>query len=440
MARESFPPDTPAPRPRRADRRTFLAQPLPRFLRPRRRLRSGIVEVLFVLAGLMLGLLLPQAALGPTVSSTRVSQLLATVGFGLVGLVSIIFSLLFLVVQWVYGTYSPRLNLFRDDPIVWRTFGYTVGVFVFTITAALVIGDRPTVSLVVPACAMLMVLAALALIRHLQLKAFTSIQLAPTLSTLAARGLAVLDALYREPFGGDLSASTPLPASHRTVRWPHGPTTLQQLDIALLCTVAAQAGGAVTLRIGVGEVLQTGAPVADIHGGDLPDSHVLRAIVAGNDRTFDQDPLFAFRLLADIALRALSAAINDPATGVQCLDAILGLLRPLAARDLAVAEVTDDAGTVRVVLALPSWEDFVRIGLDDIIVAAAGSPMVLQRTRAQLAGLRDAAPPERRNTLALRLRMVEEQLAGRYPLIWQATTGHDRSTDTGASVAESAEW
>ena len=38
-------------------------------------------------------------------------------------LVSIIFSLLFLVVRRACSSLSPRLNLFRDDPIVWRTFG-----------------------------------------------------------------------------------------------------------------------------------------------------------------------------------------------------------------------------------------------------------------------------------------------------------------------------
>jgi len=49
---------------------------------------------------------------------------LVAVGFGVLGLVSIIFSLLFLVGQWAFGSLSPRLTLFRDDPIVWRTFAF----------------------------------------------------------------------------------------------------------------------------------------------------------------------------------------------------------------------------------------------------------------------------------------------------------------------------
>ena len=50
-------------------------------------------------------------------------------------------------------------------------------------------------------------------------------------------------------------------------------------------------------------------------------------------------------------------AVNDPATAVQVLDTIESLLQALVSRDLDVADVADDAGTVRVVLALPSWDD-----------------------------------------------------------------------------------
>ena len=170
-----------------------------RFDRPRRRLRAGLVQLFFAVAGLGLGLLLPRITVAPTVASSRVTDALIGVGFGVLGLVSIIFSLLFLVVQWAFSSLSPRLNLFRDDPIVWRTFGLAVGVFVFSVTAALVIGNDPEVSVIVPATEVAGVLAALALIRALQVKAFASIQLAPTLSAIAAQGRGVLDDLYPHP-------------------------------------------------------------------------------------------------------------------------------------------------------------------------------------------------------------------------------------------------
>jgi uncharacterized membrane protein len=387
-----------------------------RFERPRRRLRAGLVQLLFTVAGLGLGLLLPRITVAPTVASSRVTETLIGVGFGVLGLVSIIFSLLFLVVQWAFSSLSPRLNLFRDDPIVWRTFGLAVGVFVFSVTAALAIGNDPQVSVIVPAAELTGVLAALALIRTLQVKAFASIQLAPTLSAIAARGRGILDDLYPRPGPGGRPPAAPLPPPRRTITWPHQQAILQELNVQRL---ARAAGGAViVLRARIGDTLQQDAVVAAVHGGEASDAAVLAGLVTGQERTFHQDPLFAFRLLADIGLRALSPAVNDPATAAQVLDTVQSLLAPLATRDLDVAEITDEAGTVKVVLALPSWDDYLQISLDDLIEASSGSPMVLLRARALLADLLDAAPPPRRSSITWRLRRAEELASGKFPQIW----------------------
>jgi uncharacterized membrane protein len=404
---------------RHPQRRT--AHPLARFGRPRRRLRASLVQLLFAVAGLGLGLLLPRITLAPTVASSRVTETLIGVGFGVLGLVSIIFSLLFLVVQWAFSSLSPRLNLFRDDPIVWRTFGLAVGVFVFSVTAALVIGNDPEVSVIVPAAEVAGVLAAIALIRSLQVKAFASIQLAPTLSAIAAGGRGILDELYPRPGPDSLHSAAPLPPLpplRRAITWPHRQAILQQLDLHQLLDTAA-GGAVIVLRTRIGDTLQEGAVVADLHGGDASDAAVLAGLVTGQERTFGQDPLFAFRLLADIGLRALSPAVNDPATAVQVLDTIESLLAPLASRDLDVAEIADAAGAVKVVLALPSWDDYLRIALDDLIESGSKSPMVLLRARALLAGLADVAPPQRRSSITWRLHRAEELAAGNFPLIWR---------------------
>ncbi|HJY61561.1 MAG TPA: DUF2254 family protein, partial [Streptosporangiaceae bacterium] len=257
----------------------LTARPLGRFGRPRRRLRAGLVQLLFAVAGLGLGLLLPRITVAPTVASSRVTETLIGVGFGVLGLVTIIFSLLFLVVQWAFSSLSPRLNLFRDDPIVWRTFGLAVGVFVFSVTAALVIGNDPEVSVIVPAAEVAGVLAAIALIRALQVKAFASIQLAPTLSAVAARGRGILDDLYPRPGTAARHLAAPLPPLRRAVTWPHRQAILQQLDLHRL---AGAAGGAViVLRARIGDTLQEGAVVAGLHGGDASDTAVLDALITG---------------------------------------------------------------------------------------------------------------------------------------------------------------
>jgi uncharacterized membrane protein len=238
-----------------------------RFARPRRRLRAGLVQLVCVLAGLGLGLLLPRITTGHSVASTRVTESLVAVGFGILGLVSIIFSLLFLVVQWAFGSLSPRLNLFRDDPIVWRTFGLAIGIFVFSVTAALAIGNDPEVSVILPAAEVAAVLAAIALIRTLQVKAFASIQLAPTLSAIAARGRAVIDALYRQPCASDRQ-SAPLPPLHRTITWPHRQAVLQQLDLRRLLDAAGTA--VIVLRARIGDTIGEGAPAADCTAATSP--------------------------------------------------------------------------------------------------------------------------------------------------------------------------
>ncbi len=398
-------------------------RPHGRFNRPRRRLRAGLVQLLCALAGLGLGLVLPRITTDSTVASTRVTDALVAAGFGVLGLVTVIFSLLFLVVQWAFTSLSPRLNLFRDDPIVWRTFAFAVGVFVFSVTTALVIGDQQKVSVIVPAAEVVALLAALALIRSLQVKAFASIQLAPTLSAIAGQGRGIIDDLYRRPCTPGRPSAAQLPPRRRAILWPHRQAILQQLDLRHLLRAAD--GAVIVLRAGMGDTLQQGAPVADLHGGEVADAAVLDGLVTGQERTFYQDPLFAFRLLADIALRALSPAVNDPATAVQVLDTIESLLQALVSRDLDVADVTDSAGTVRVVLALPSWDDYLRTALDDLIESASRSPMVLLRAQALLTSLLNTAPPARRPAVTRRLQRAEQLAAGNFPLIWHEATGGD---------------
>jgi len=121
-------------------------------------------------------------------------------------------------------------------------------------------------------------------------------------------------------------------------------------------------------------------------------------------------------------MRALSPAVNDPATAVQVLDTIESLLQALVSRDLDVADVADDAGTVRIVLALPSWDDYLRTGLDDLLESASRSPMVLLRARALLTTLLNAAPPVRQPPITRRLQRTEQLGAGNFPLIWHDVT------------------
>ena len=112
-----------------------------------------------------------------------------------------------------------------------------------------------------------------------------------------------------------------------------------------------------------------------------------------------KDPKYAIRLLVDIAIRALSPAINDPTTAVQALDQIEDLLLRLGQRDLEIGRYNDRNGALRLVMPFPTWDDIVRLAFDEIGFYGATSVQVMRRMNALIADLTRAVPRERRVTL-----------------------------------------
>jgi uncharacterized membrane protein len=120
----------------------------------------------------------------------------------------------------------------------------------------------------------------------------------------------------------------------------------------------------------------------------------------------EQDPTFAFRILVDVAIRALSPAVNDPTTAVMALDQLHDLLRFVATRRLDVGEHRDAAGSVRLSVGLPRWEDYVSLAVDEIRQYGASSLQVARRLKALLSDLIDVAPEGRRHALHEELRLL----------------------------------
>ena len=85
---------------------------LGRTLHRHRRLRIGLMQLAYVAAGVLLGLVVPRIPIGFTVPRSETTQMLFAVGAGLLTFLAIVFSLVFLVVQFGSTTYTPRLNLF----------------------------------------------------------------------------------------------------------------------------------------------------------------------------------------------------------------------------------------------------------------------------------------------------------------------------------------
>jgi uncharacterized membrane protein len=381
-------------------------------LRRRRRLRTGLVQSTYIVGAFGLGLLVPQIEVGATVESRSVREMLVAVGAAFVPFIGIIYSLLFVVVQFGTTTFTPRLNLFRDAPIVWHGFSFFTGVIVFAFTAALAIGKDDQTTLLLPVAVIVLVLVAIAVFRTLQSTAFTSIQLAATLAAVARRGREVVDGVYPDPLGAGAASDqgTPSgarPTGGREVLWRSRPGTLQAIDVPRLVRAAERTGAVIEVCAWPGDVVPEQGRVGVIHGGDEPaERELIRALRVGIERTFDQDPGLALRVLADIALRALSPAVNDPTTAVQALDRIDGLLRVMVSRELAVGTIRTADGETRVLLRPASWEDYVGAALDETIDASGSQAQVRRRVDRLLTDLVAIAPPGRRESLQTRLERI----------------------------------
>jgi uncharacterized membrane protein len=100
-----------------------------------------------------------------------------------------------------------------------------------------------------------------------------------------------------------------------------------------------------------------------------------------------------------MAIRALSPAINDPTTAVQALDQLEDLLLRLGRSHLETGYYCDKHGVLRVIIAFPTWEDFLRLALDEIRYYGATSVQVTRRMKALIKSLLTVLPVERHAAL-----------------------------------------
>jgi uncharacterized membrane protein len=172
-----------------------------------------------------------------------------------------------------------------------------------------------------------------------------------------------------------------------------------------LVALATRHGCAIELVPQVGDFVAAGGPLFRIHGGGegIADGELRRAVLLGRERTTEQDPGFAFRIIVDIAEKALSPAINDPTTGVLAIDQLQCLLQEVGQRDLSAGTVRDREGEVRLIYRTPNWEDFVALAVTEIRQYGGSSVQIARRMRSMLASLMASVP-------APRAAVLQEQL------------------------------
>jgi uncharacterized membrane protein len=370
------------------------------------------VPALYAATAIVAGLTLPriEGRLFPGVvaklSISSAMTMYSAIASGMISLTGIVFSLTFVMVQFSATAYSPRLVLWiARDPVMSHSLGIFTATFLYAI-AALVGVDRsgsgkvPAVSVwVVVALLLASVAMFISLIHRIGL-----LQVNRMLIFTGDQGRRVITSLYPSVKSPATTSGSDefraLPCSQTLIH--HGrPRSVQTVDVDALVLLAKECGGVIEMSMAVGDTVVELMPVLQVFGAHEPvaEKRLRNAIVFGGERTFDQDPKYAIRLLVDIAIKALSPAINDPTTAVQALDQIQDLLLRLGCRYLEIGKFRDTEGKLRLVLPFPKWNDILQLAFDEIRVYGAGSVQVMRRMNALVNDLIAALPEERRPAL-----------------------------------------
>ncbi len=332
------------------------------------------------------------------------------------------FSVLLVVVQFASTQLTPRaLRVSLNDPLYRIALGCFVATFVFslTIVGRTTSGFVPQLGVML---AVVMVVASLAayvvLVSHLR----TSLRPVIVAGRAGLLGRRVIERLYPDPLDGHIietSVARPAPAveSARIVCNPGPAGILVAFDVSGLVAEAGRVGGRIALVPRPGDFVRTGAVIFRLHepSARLDDHALLGRVALGKERTLDHDPAFVLRILVDVAIKALSPAINDPTTAVMAIDQLHELLALLGARRLDIGQHRDDGGRVRLVVDMAGWEDFVSLAVDEIRNCGAGQLQVMRRLRAMLSDLLDALPGDRVQAIRTQLALVTRSVHRSFP-------------------------
>ena len=332
------------------------------------------------------------------------------------------FGSLLVAIQIAGGQLTPRIiatTLLRD-----KVVKYSVGLFVFTLIFAVMALDRleRNVHEIVSFVAAVLGLACMATFLFLIDYAARLLRPVSILARVGNEGLVVIESVYPNEAGEapDVVATVrPLPDAPRRIVG-HGSTSeiVLAVDLETLVREARRANGVIEFVPQVGDFVACEEPLFVLYGGvvAMGDDDLRATVAFGVERTMEQDPLFAFRILVDIGLKALSPAINDPTTAVLALDQIHRLLRVVGNRQLRSESIADAAGVLRVIYRTPNWEDFVHLSCHEIRAYGAGNVQVARRMRALFDNLVSSLPAYRHEALNQESRRLDRTIESLYTL------------------------
>jgi uncharacterized membrane protein len=337
--------------------------------------------------------------------------------------IALVLGLTLVALQLSSTQYSPRVlrNFLRDRPnqvflsVIVATFAYSAaGLYTVGVSAGRRTASYPQVAVTVAIVLLFVSLGALIffldhLAHSIQIDRLMAVVEHATIETIAEQpppvpGPRSLPGRATEPPAWAVA----IPArQHGYVQTVH-PEVLLPLAERLEVTVriVPLVGDHVVSGLPIALAWRTSAALPPPDPRALADA-VHRSVRIGYERTLQQDVLFGVRQLVDIALRALSPAVNDPYTGIQAIHRLTVVLCALAATPLDDYVVARRDGSPGVVVGMPSFADYVDLACGLIRRYGASEPTV---TGALLRMLQDVqamvTDPGRRQVLQAEARLV----------------------------------
>jgi uncharacterized membrane protein len=340
----------------------------------------------------------------------------------MISFTAVVFSITIVVLQLSSSQFSPRvLRHFMRD----RVIQSSLGVFVATFTYAMVVlravkggsgaGGAGFVPRLAVTGAFALVLASVALFIAYVGHVVNMIRVATIIASIGADTRAVLS---RRDAGGPACDDDVAGPVRGRVPSPR-PGVLVSVSTRWLVSLAAEHGCVLRLAVRIGDYLPEGADLFEVRGvvrrcgrdaeGQEPGWHaaLYRHVAFETERTMEQDAAFGFRQLVDIALQALSPAVNAP-TAAQVIDEMHDLLRRLVTWPQPGGCYRDDDGKLRLVVPQYGIGDYLRLAVEEIWHHGHTSPQVPGRLRRMLDDLYAVARPEHRPAVeAWRTRLTE---------------------------------
>jgi len=364
-------------------------------------------SVLAVVISSLEGTLNPPEPL--TYSASTASGLLTAIVSAMVAFTGFVVTISVLVIQMATGTFSARyMRLWYRDRLQKAVLAVILGTLSFSLVTLRRSGTGITPNLGV-------LVAGIAVVTSIVLFLLFLDRFIHRLRPVHVAQLLVRDGIRHlsSPVvstGQELAGEVPSGIDPVIVIRGERTGSIQALDRKGLLTWATSNNCLVVLRRTPGDFVSKGSPIADVYADTPPrDPELLLTMFAlGIERTIEQDPAFAIRVLVDVATRALSPAVNDPTTAVQVLDHLEVLLHEIGTRELSRrAILRDDDGRARVVIPTLNWTDFLTLSVTEIRQYGASSIQVLRRLRSLLEDLIDLVLPDHVPAIEEELRRLD---------------------------------